>query len=332
MVPERPRRRQRGRAGQRRPGQQHARGGPHRHPAPQRTAVHPQHTPPRPVVPGTRPLLALAQRHRAVPRRVVEDQMRPRVGHHQLHGHRDGRRVRAGGGRRPRAGVPQAVRAVAQPGPHGPPTESEEPRVGRHLRPLRPARRPAVDRLPPAGRQLTTQDDTPGRAHLHRTVAGHGHRHPLRHHPPAAVLVRLQHRPRIRLGTAARQRVGRLRPGAVPPPEHGTVHRDEDAQLRPLEPDHTAPGAGHHLPHHPRNPRPLRTPPGQRGGIGTPTAPRRPHRTQPLRHPRRTDRLHRTHQVTTVHADHPAIDDRARGRRSTAVHPVPDHIFVSPTV
>ncbi|EOY46404.1 hypothetical protein SLI_1689 [Streptomyces lividans 1326] len=152
-------------------------------------------------------------------------------------------------------------------------------------------------------------------------MPGHGHRGALRHHPPTAVLVRLQHRPRIRLRTAARQRVRRLGTGPVPPPEHRSVHRHENPQLRAAEPEDTTPGPRLHLPQRTGHPRPLRTPRRQPGRVGTPPAPCRPYRTQPLRHPHGTDRLHRTHQVTTVHAAHPAIDRRARRRRSTAVHP-----------
>ncbi len=170
LMAECPGGRQRGRAGERGPGQQHAPGSARHHPAAQRTAVHPQLARPPAVVPGTRALLALPQRHRAVPRAVVEHQMRTAVGHHQLHRHRDVQGVVARREGVAGVGVPQPVRTVRQPRTRGTSTQAEEARVGSHLRPLQPPRRAATDRLPPPRRQITPQGHATGRKHLHRAV------------------------------------------------------------------------------------------------------------------------------------------------------------------
>ncbi len=332
MVAERPRGGQGGSPGQRGPRVQHARGSPHHHPAAQRTAVHPHLAVPRPVVPGPGTLLALPQDHRAVPGGVVEHQVGAGIRHHQLHRHRQIQRIVAGPERPAGIGVPQPVPAIAQPGPARAPAQAEEPGVRGHLRPLPPPRRTPADRLPPARRQIPPQHHPARRAHLHRAVPRHDDRRPLGDHAPAAVLVRLQHRPRIRLGTAPRERVRRLRTSAVPTPEDRPVHRHEDPQLRAAEPDQPAPRTRLRAPHLTRHPGPLGPPPREPGGIDAPPAPRGPYGTQPLSRPPRTDHTHRTHQVTTVHAAHPATERPTRACRSTAVHPCPDHIFMTWTV
>lgn len=170
--------------------------------------------------------------------------MRTAVGHHQLHRHRDVQGVVARREGVAGVGVPQPVRTVRQPRTRGTSTQAEEARVGSHLRPLQPPRRTATDRLPPPRRQITPQGHATGRKHLHRAVPRDDDRHPLGHHPPAAVLVRLQHRPGIGLRTVAYQRVRRLGLRPVPAPEDSPVHGDENPQLRPAEPDDTAPGPG----------------------------------------------------------------------------------------
>ncbi len=135
--------------------------------------------------------------------------MRTGVRHHHLHRHGDVQRIIPRPEGATRIGVPQPVRPVPQPRPAGPAPEPEEPRVRRHLRPLHPPCRTPLGRLPPARRQITPQQCATGRAQLHGPLAGHHHRGALRHHPPAALLVGLKDRPRVRLGTPARLRVRR---------------------------------------------------------------------------------------------------------------------------
>lgn len=268
LVPQRPRRRHRRRPRQRGPHQQHARGSTHHDPGAQRTARHAQLAAPGPVVPGPGPLLALAQHDRPVPGVVVEHQVRARVGHHQLHRHGEVQRIVVRPEGTPGIGVPQAVRPIPQPRPRGPPAQPEEPRVRSHLGPQHPAPRPPGRRLPPARRQVTPQPHPARRAHVDRAVARHGDRDPLGHDPPAAVLVGLQHRPRIGLGAAAGQRVRRLRSGPVPAEEHRAVHRDQHPQPRTAEVDDTAPGTRLDVPHGPGHPR---------ARHHASAAPRRPH-------------------------------------------------------
>ena len=137
-----------------------------------------------------------------------------------------------GAKRAPGVGVPQPVRPVPQPGPRRPPAQPEEPRVGRHLA----SAAPSAPRPPPTGshqrggrsrRSVTPPGVRTSTAPCRDT----DDRHPLGHDPPAAVLVRLQQGPRIRLRAPARQRVRRLGPGPVPAPEDRPVHRDGDPQL-----------------------------------------------------------------------------------------------------
>lgn len=252
---------------------------------------------------GPRALLALAQRHTPRPGVVVERQMRPRVRDHQLHRHRQGQRIVTGHEAPARIGVPQLVHSIAQPRPRCPPAEPEEPRVRRYLGPLHPTRRTTRHRLPPARRQLPPEHHPARRTQLHRSVPRHHQRQPLRDHLPAAVLVRLQHSPRIRLRRRTRQRVRRQRLRPVPRPEHGSAHRDPDVQLRTGESHDTTTGPGLRPHQQTRHSRPLRTTARQRPGIRPLPTPGRAHRAQPLH---RTHHLHRTHQVATVHAAHPA--------------------------
>ncbi len=321
MTAEGPRGRRSGSTGQGRPGEQHPRGSAHHHPTAQWAPLHPHLTGPRPVVPGAGALRAFPQRDGAVPRTVVEDEMRARVGQHQLHRHREGKRSATGPGTATGPRVPQPVGTVPQPRPRGPSPEPEEPGVGTHLGPLHPVRRAPRHRLPPPRCQLPAQHHAPRSEHLHRAVPRDGYRHPLGDHPPAAVGVRLQHRPRIRVGTAPGQRVRRFRSRPVPAPEDGPVHGDADPQLGTAEPDDTTPGPGFHLPYRPGSPRALRPARGRPGGIGPPPAPRCPYGAHPLSRPHRADRFHRTHQVTTVHGAHPATARTSHACRSTAVHP-----------
>ncbi len=328
LIPQRPPGRQRGRAGQRRPPLHHPRRCAEQHPVAQRPAVHPHLTGARPVVPGARPLRTLAQRHPAVPRVVVEHQMRPRIRHHQLHRHGQRQRIVTGPEGAARIGVPQPVGTVPQPRPARPAAQPEDPRIGRDLRALHPpggatALRRCVLRartVPPARRQLPPQRHTPRRPHLDRTVPGHRHLHPLRDDPPATFRVRLQHRPRIHLRTRPSQRIRRLRPGAVPAAEHRAAGRHPHPQRRPREADQPAAGPRLRARRRPRHPGPLRPLPPERPRIRSAPPPRRSHRPQPLYRPDRPDHPYRPHQLPPVHAGQPAIDAPPCGPRSTAVH------------
>ncbi|MCF2434989.1 hypothetical protein LV779_11415 [Streptomyces thinghirensis] len=172
---------------------------------------------------------------------------------------------------------------LAQPRTRGPPAEPEEPGVRRDLRPLRPPRRTAADRLPPAGRQLTAQHHAPGRTDLDRAVPGRRLPSPAR--PPPRQPPSLSGSSTAR-GSGSGQRPANAydgsRPGSVPAPEHCPVHGDEDAQLRTAEPDDTAPGplapppASDPAPAHACAPRG-----GSPAASGLPPAPRRPYGTQP---------------------------------------------------
>ncbi len=314
VVPQRPRGRQRGRARQRRPRVQHPRRRPRHHPVAQRPAVHPHLAAARPVVPRPLALHALPQRHPPVPRVVVEDQMRAAVRHHQLHRHRQIQRIVPRLEGPARIGVPQPVRAVPQPGPRRPAAQPEEPRVRRHLGPLHPPctglrvggtglrvggplsrvrrlrrirpRAPPVRRLPPARRQIPPQHHAPRRPYLHRAVPVHHHQHPLRQHPPAAVRIRLQHRPLVHRRTRPRQRVRRLRLGPVPAAEHRAARRDPNPKRRPREPHHTAARLRLGPLRGTRHPCPLRTAPRQPGRVQAPPPHRRTQGPQP---PSRTD-------------------------------------------
>ncbi len=329
LRPERPRGRHGGCAREAGPAAQYAGGGADRDPAAQRTAVHPHLAGARPVVPGPRALLALAQRDAAVPGVVVERQMRAGVRHDQLHRHGDVERIVAGAEGTPRVGVPQTVGAVPQPRPRRPAAEPEEAGVRGHFGPLHPARRTAVHRLPPARRKIAAQDHTTGGTDLHRPVPGHLDGHALRHHPPAAVLVGLQRGSRIRLGRRSVQRVRRLRFRAVPSPEDGTARGDADPQLGTGEPDDPASRQRLRTGHRTGHPGTLRTPRRQFPRVGTPLPPGRAHRAQPLH---RSEVPHRAHQTTTIHAAQPAIRPGVREVCSTPVHPWWDHIFPGPTM
>lgn len=251
----------------------------------------------------------------------MEHQVRARIRHHHLHRHRDVQRIRPRPETSLRIGVPQPVHPVPQPRPRRPSAQPEEPRVRRHLAALQPPRpRPlgGLHRFPPPGRQFPPQHHPARSAHLHRAVPGHRHRHPLRHNPPAAPGVRLQHGPRIRFRPGARHRVRRrcLRP--VPAPEHRTAHPDPHHELRAGEPQQAPARPRLRTGQQSRHPRPLRAPAREPHRIRAPVAPGgQPRPPSALR----TDVLDRTHQITTVHGDHPATGPRPRVRRSTVVHP-----------
>ena len=213
----------------------------------------------------------------------MEHQMRPRVGHHQLHRHRRCTADRPQS-RTPRPGSVFHSRYVPSRsrGPDArPPSPKNRASAATSERCIQRAAPPSTGSHQRGGRSRRSTH-TSRRAHLDRAVPGHRDRHPLRHHPPAAVLVRLQHRPRVRLGARAGQRVRRLRFRTVPTPEDGPVHGDAYAQLRAAEPDDPATGPGSAS----------RTGPGTRARsaprerqprrVGTPPAPRRPYGAQPL--------------------------------------------------
>ena len=269
----------------------------------------------------------------------MEDQMRARVRHHQLHRHRDVQRIVARPEGAARIGVPQPVRTVPQPRPARPAAEPEEPGVGRHLRPLHPARArpPAARPHPPRGshqrggrsrRSTTPPGVRTSTAPCRDTTTSH----PLRRPPASRRPCRAPAPPADPApGHAPGQRVRRLRLGPVPAAEDRPARRDPHPQRRPGEPDH--PAARPRL-------RP-RTAPGHPRPLGAPRAAARRRPPAVPRHAARTDRspcaapteptiLHRPHQVTPVHAAQPAIDGRrARAPFNCRSPVVADHIFTT---
>ena len=232
------------------------------------------------------------------------------------------------GRRRRRIGVPQPVRAVPQPRPARPPAQPEEPGVRRHLRPLHPrapARRPPARTLPAphqrggnSRRSTTPPGVRTSTAPCRETTTVH----PLGDHPPAAVLVGLQHRPRVRLRDTPRP--ARTTAPARPRPSPRRPHRPRrpapaaptgrtGSLRRPAAAPRRAPRPGTRARSALRGAAAPARPPAVRRHADARTAAPAPARPYPII-------LHRTHQVTPVHAAQPAISGRARGRRSTAVH------------
>ena len=229
--------------------------------------------------------------------------------------------------------------AAAAPPPARPSPKNRASRG--HFGPLHPPRPapPRSDRLPPARRQIPAQQHAARRAHLHGAVPGDHHRHPLGDHPPAAVLVRLQLGPRIRLRAAARP--ARTTARAPPRPSPRRPRRPPRPAIRSADRANRTtppPGRGSAPAHRPGHPRPLRAPRRQPGGVRAPPAPRRAHGPQPLAAP-----PNRPPSPTAPGHDRPCCSACHRTapmtvRRSTAVHPwsgphlhrTRDHVWARP--